>query len=103
MSWYIKDNKLYLLSTEAVSGFGSFKYDSYCNLIDLNSNKMEKKKIGNGQASATRTICAHATLWFPNECVVSHLYYIKLFGVKKFNTILEKITYEDIDKLTAIK
>ncbi len=95
---YIKNEKLYLLSTEL---FSVGALDNYCYVIDLNSGKIEKKKIGYNKPNATRTVSTHSSFWFPNECVISHLYYQKAFGVK-FDTILEKITYDDIEKIAAI-
>lgn len=95
---FIKNEKLFILSVELKS-IGVL--DNYCFVIDLNSGKVERKKIGYNKPSSTRTVATHSTFWFPNECVVSHLFAMKTFG-RKFETILEKITYDDIEKLTTI-
>lgn len=98
LSCFIKNEKLYLLSTELYS-VGAL--ENYCYVIDLNSGKLEKKKIGYNKPNSSRTVATYSTFWFPNECVVSHLFFEKFFGVK-FDTVLEKISYDDIDKLAAI-
>lgn len=95
---FIKNEKLFILSVE-IKSIGAL--DNYCYVIDLNSGKMERKKIGYNKPSASRTVATRSTFWFPNECVVSHLFAMKMFGMK-FDTKLEKITYDDIEKLATI-
>ena len=99
LSCFIKNEKLYILSSELYS-IGAL--ENYCYVIDIPSGKLEKKKIGYNKPNATRLVSPYCTFWFPNECIVSHLYYQKMFGGVKFDTILEKISYDDIDKLTSI-
>jgi hypothetical protein len=87
----IHKEKLFILSSEN-SGLG--KFDSFCYTVNLNEGSSERKKIGSRKPSMKTCLATPSTIWFKNECVITHLH----MGVESFrgtySSVLERVGFD---------
>jgi hypothetical protein len=88
---FIHNEKLYVLSPESDRGLAN--YSDYCYIIDLSTDKKERKKL----PKVAGLMDAASTVLFTNSCILGYVY--KDFGISKGSTNLKALTYEELEKL----
>lgn len=93
ISCQLNKDKLYILSGETLN---IPKFDNFCYTVNLNEGTYEKKTIGTNKASATTSLFTPSTIWFKNECIITHLHMGFVGSAGTFRSVLERVGFDTL-------